>query len=145
MTVKLQTRADRIQQFIGRKERRLSKLSLVRLISFSSIFVSIILLYLSQLSYIYSVPIVSLFIIIFGFIIQIYNRNESSLIQFKDCYKFLKREILRSSNNAKELFRSFPIAEDQRFSHSFSEDLNRVSPLTVAKVISFELEFKRST
>lgn len=124
MTVKLQTRADRIQQIIGRKERRLSKLSLVRLISFSSIFVSLILLYLSQLSYIYSVPIVSLFIIIFGFIIQIYNRNEFSLIQFKDCYKFLKREILRSSNNAKELFRSFPIAEDQRFSHSFSEDLN---------------------
>lgn len=124
MTEILQARANRIQKIIGRKENKLAKLSVVRLSFFSSIFLSSILLYLSQLSYLISAPIVILFVIGFGFTIRIYNLNETSLIQFKDCYTFLKREILRSTNSTKELFRSFPITEKERNSHAFCEDLN---------------------
>jgi hypothetical protein len=124
MTVLLENRKKRITKIIDSKEKILNRLSTYRIISFALILFSIVAFYLSKSSLWLSAPIVLVLVLAFAFIIRIFNRNEFSLSRYKDCNTFLTREILRTQKKTKELFRSIPVSEEIRNSHSFCEDLN---------------------
>lgn len=124
MKVSLQNRKKRIQSSIQRIERRLSRISGLRLISFLSIPLTATLLYYNQIELFLSLGCLGLEAILFYGIVIHYSRIERYKERLLSKEQFLVREMLREEKKIKSLFRSIPVSENIRNNHPFCEDLN---------------------
>lgn len=124
MKVSFSGRRAKISARRKRVDGTLRRISVLRLISFSTIPGTILGFYVHGTSLTFALPVVLVTIIAFLRILSVYQSWENYRSRLKSYEAFLTREQSRNLKKTKELFRSIPVSDSDRRSHSFAEDLN---------------------